>query len=189
MVRWLAIRMGAVVHPSAAKHVHTKPMPTLGGAAMLIGFLVAIAVASRPAAWFESHWDARAATETAALAAADPRARVFASDEYTDWLLWKKPALRGRLAYDARFELLTRAQLELVSTGRRAFAARFPVALLDREQDAAVARALERRGYRRVYARGSVLLLARNCAIAGRSAGSRTRSQCDAPGASSVSAP
>ena len=47
VVRWLAIRMGAVVHPSAAKHVHTKPMPTLGGAAMLVGFLVAIAVASR----------------------------------------------------------------------------------------------------------------------------------------------
>jgi UDP-GlcNAc:undecaprenyl-phosphate GlcNAc-1-phosphate transferase len=47
VVRWLSIRMGAVVQPSAAKHVHTKPMPTLGGAAMLIGFLVAIAVASR----------------------------------------------------------------------------------------------------------------------------------------------
>jgi UDP-GlcNAc:undecaprenyl-phosphate GlcNAc-1-phosphate transferase len=47
LVRWLAIRMGAVVHPSDAKHVHRKPMPTLGGAAMLLGFLCAIAVASQ----------------------------------------------------------------------------------------------------------------------------------------------
>ncbi|MCU1427129.1 MAG: UDP-N-acetylmuramyl pentapeptide phosphotransferase/UDP-N-acetylglucosamine-phosphate transferase [Actinomycetia bacterium] len=46
VVRLLAIRMGAVVAPKDARHVHTKPMPTLGGAAMLLGFLVAFAVAS-----------------------------------------------------------------------------------------------------------------------------------------------
>jgi UDP-GlcNAc:undecaprenyl-phosphate GlcNAc-1-phosphate transferase len=48
VVRWLVIRYGAVVEPSAdARHVHTKPTPTLGGAAMFIGFLVAMAVASQ----------------------------------------------------------------------------------------------------------------------------------------------
>jgi UDP-GlcNAc:undecaprenyl-phosphate GlcNAc-1-phosphate transferase len=47
LVRVLAIRYGAVVAPSAdARHVHTRPTPTLGGAAMFVGFLVAIAVAS-----------------------------------------------------------------------------------------------------------------------------------------------
>jgi UDP-GlcNAc:undecaprenyl-phosphate GlcNAc-1-phosphate transferase len=46
LVRKLVIRMGAVVKPSDAKHVHKRPMPTLGGAAMLLGFLVAMAVAS-----------------------------------------------------------------------------------------------------------------------------------------------
>jgi UDP-GlcNAc:undecaprenyl-phosphate GlcNAc-1-phosphate transferase len=46
-VRLLAIRYGAVIEPSSdARHVHTKPTPTLGGAAMFIGFLVAMAVAS-----------------------------------------------------------------------------------------------------------------------------------------------
>jgi UDP-GlcNAc:undecaprenyl-phosphate/decaprenyl-phosphate GlcNAc-1-phosphate transferase len=46
-VRFLAIRYGAVIEPSSdARHVHTKPTPTLGGAAMFIGFLVAMAVAS-----------------------------------------------------------------------------------------------------------------------------------------------
>jgi len=48
VVRKLAVRCGAVVQPSTdARHVHTKPVPTLGGAAMFIGFLVAMAVASR----------------------------------------------------------------------------------------------------------------------------------------------
>src|SRR6476660_7737260 len=48
VVRILAIRFGAVVTPSSdARHVHTRPTPTLGGMAMFIGFLVAVAVASQ----------------------------------------------------------------------------------------------------------------------------------------------
>ena len=47
VVRMLAVRFGAVVRPSDARHVHTRPTPTLGGAAMFIGFLAAMAVASR----------------------------------------------------------------------------------------------------------------------------------------------
>jgi len=48
MFTTLAIRLGAVVPPSGdARHVHTRPTPTLGGAAMLVGFLAAMAVASR----------------------------------------------------------------------------------------------------------------------------------------------
>jgi UDP-GlcNAc:undecaprenyl-phosphate GlcNAc-1-phosphate transferase len=46
IVRVFVVRLGAVVEPSDARHVHTKPLPTLGGAAMFMGFLVAVAVAS-----------------------------------------------------------------------------------------------------------------------------------------------
>ena len=46
LVRRLSIRVGAVVAPDP-RHVHDRPLPTLGGAAMFLGFLVAIAVASR----------------------------------------------------------------------------------------------------------------------------------------------
>ena len=50
IVRLLAIRFGAVVQPSSdARHVHTKATPTLGGAAMFVGFLAAMAVASHMA--------------------------------------------------------------------------------------------------------------------------------------------
>jgi UDP-GlcNAc:undecaprenyl-phosphate GlcNAc-1-phosphate transferase len=45
-VRWFAIRIGAVVHPDE-RRVHTRPTPTIGGAAMFLAFLVAMVVASR----------------------------------------------------------------------------------------------------------------------------------------------
>jgi UDP-GlcNAc:undecaprenyl-phosphate/decaprenyl-phosphate GlcNAc-1-phosphate transferase len=45
-VRRLALRIGAIVPPNP-RGVHTKAMPTLGGAAMFVGFLVAMAVASQ----------------------------------------------------------------------------------------------------------------------------------------------
>jgi UDP-GlcNAc:undecaprenyl-phosphate GlcNAc-1-phosphate transferase len=48
IVIWLAKRFNVVVAPSTdARHVHTNTMPTLGGAAMFVGFLAAMAVASQ----------------------------------------------------------------------------------------------------------------------------------------------
>lgn len=46
LVRRFSFRIGAVKVPSA-RDVHTEPMPLLGGAAMFVGFLVAIGVASQ----------------------------------------------------------------------------------------------------------------------------------------------
>jgi UDP-GlcNAc:undecaprenyl-phosphate GlcNAc-1-phosphate transferase len=44
----LAVRFGAVVQPSDdPRRVHTRALPTLGGAAMFVGFLAAMAVASQ----------------------------------------------------------------------------------------------------------------------------------------------
>jgi hypothetical protein len=36
---------------------------------------------------------------------------VFATSPYADWLLWSQPQLTGRVAFDARFELLSTSQL------------------------------------------------------------------------------
>jgi UDP-GlcNAc:undecaprenyl-phosphate GlcNAc-1-phosphate transferase len=41
IVRWVAIRAGAIVQPSDRK-VHTRPTPTLGGIAMFVGFLAGL---------------------------------------------------------------------------------------------------------------------------------------------------
>lgn len=45
-VRWLAIRVGAFTQVRA-RDVHSSPIPRLGGLAMLLGFLAAVAVAFR----------------------------------------------------------------------------------------------------------------------------------------------
>jgi hypothetical protein len=42
---------------------------------------------------------------------ANPSLRVMPDPRFTDWLLWRDPALAGRLAYDVRYELLTGDQL------------------------------------------------------------------------------
>src|SRR5690349_9506211 len=44
MVRWAAVKIGAIDKPSDRK-VHANPTPTLGGLAMLLALLVAGAVA------------------------------------------------------------------------------------------------------------------------------------------------
>jgi hypothetical protein len=41
----------------------------------------------------------------------DPSLRVFADLRFDDWLLWGDPALRGRVSYDVRYELLTPVQM------------------------------------------------------------------------------
>ncbi len=46
LVRILAMRIGAVVRPDD-RRVHERPTPTLGGAAMYLGFLAAMATATR----------------------------------------------------------------------------------------------------------------------------------------------
>jgi hypothetical protein len=69
-------------------------------------------VAAKPTSWFTGGFPTAAAEATAA--AAGPEGRVFATSPYADWLLWRQPALTGRVAFDARFELLTTGELERV---------------------------------------------------------------------------
>jgi len=68
---------------------------------------VLVVAASRPQSWFERQWPQGALD---AVRSAGPDARVYGSDRHSDWLLWKIPSLRGRLAYDVRFELVTPEQ-------------------------------------------------------------------------------
>lgn len=93
------------------------------------------------------------ANQSAALADAVARSAgatgtVFADDQHADWLLWRVPSLRGRVAYDTRFELLHRAEIEWLSAYVRFRGARwaavadgFPVVVGDRDHVLRIARA------------------------------------------------
>ena len=67
-------------------------------------------VVAKPASWFTNAFPAAAAQ--AAAGAAGHSGRVFGTSPYADWVLWTEPSLAGRVAFDTRFELLSRAQLE-----------------------------------------------------------------------------
>jgi hypothetical protein len=70
-------------------------------------------VAAKSTNWFTTGFPTAAAK--AASSAAGPHGRVYASSPYADWLLWSRPRLAGRVAYDARFELLSQAQLQRIA--------------------------------------------------------------------------
>src|SRR5207302_897930 len=57
-------------------------------------------------------YPAKASDKVAQALERDPQARVFADVRYADWLLWRVPQVRGRVAFDVRFELLSHNQLE-----------------------------------------------------------------------------
>jgi hypothetical protein len=65
----------------------------------------------KPSAWIERDYPSAVARSISAVADGKSSVRVYADERYADWLLWKDPRLRGRVAYDARFELLTNRQL------------------------------------------------------------------------------
>lgn len=46
--------------------------------------------------------------------AAGPHGLVLADDRHADWLLWQRPELAGRIAYDVRFELFDARQLRTI---------------------------------------------------------------------------
>jgi hypothetical protein len=103
----------------------------VGLAIALVGFL------ARPSSWFVSNWPerqvaaVREATET-------PDVSLLPTDGTADWLLWRIPGLRGRIAYDVRFELydpLVLAKIVQYNSARgpewKAFARRYDVAVVD----------------------------------------------------------
>jgi hypothetical protein len=77
-----------------------------------LALVVAVSVA-RNDSWYQSNWPAQAVA-TVREETADPGVRVFATSRDADWLLFQIPELRGRLAYDVRFEIYDRPTFERI---------------------------------------------------------------------------
>lgn len=77
---------------------------------VLGSLLVAVGgVATKPTSWFTHAFPTGAARTVER--AAGPKGHVFATSPYADWVLWRDPGVAGRIAFDTRFELMTRSQL------------------------------------------------------------------------------
>jgi hypothetical protein len=86
--------------------------PVLTVLALAGALAVGVLAAGVSTAKIERIWPQAQGAAIAKAAAADPSLRVVAQEGYADWLLWRFPSLRGRIAFDIRFELLGDQGLE-----------------------------------------------------------------------------
>jgi hypothetical protein len=82
-----------------------------------VAMLIALVVLARPDARLLAQWPAASADRAAEAAGA--RGLVLADARHADWLLWTHPELRGRIAYDVRFELFGEADFRRLLRLRR----------------------------------------------------------------------
>ena len=80
-----------------------------GAAAFSVG--LALVLFARPMGSVEAQWPDGAAAAVSRVLQADPRAKVLANEKYADWLLFRVPSTRGRIAFDGRWEVLSHHQM------------------------------------------------------------------------------
>lgn len=124
-------------------------------------------VAAKPTSWFTHNFPA--GVTRAAAHAAGQDGRVFVTSPYADWVLWDKPQLAGRVAFDTRFELLSSGQLEdlgrienAAGTWRKSLSP-YRIFVLSRKNDDTLYAALRRDlGARVVFSSRQVVVLRRH---------------------------
>jgi hypothetical protein len=147
------------------------PIRTRVNTLLSLGVLTLIAVslavaAAKPYSWYTRSYPAGALASVERATAGDPSLRVFANERYADWLLWKLPSLSGRIAFDARLELLTGDRIRSVADFRRrsprmAAADGFGLLVLDARRERPAIRVALRSGARPLYRDRDVVVLLR----------------------------
>jgi hypothetical protein len=111
-IPWFALACMVLLPVAIGRSLEAKPGPIFRrlnlalciGAATVLAAVVAASLVRDPS-WYERKWP-DASVHDLIEAAAAPDERVYAATRYGDWLLWKEPSLRGRIAYNVRFEIL-----------------------------------------------------------------------------------
>jgi hypothetical protein len=124
-VIWFALAAAAIL-PAALDGLLARPdvvAPRFNRMVALVSLVAALAAfvvaAGRPSSWYQRRWPEEQ-VEAVRAATRDPAARLLPTDRTADWLLWRIPDLRGRVAYDARYELLDDAAIAAIARfGRR----------------------------------------------------------------------
>ncbi len=89
-------------------------------AVSLVGVIAALGtIAAKPSSWFEHSYPSGILAAFDRVQPRNPQMKVFANETYGDWLLLRRPELRSRLAFDIRFELLSKKELENMLKIRR----------------------------------------------------------------------
>jgi hypothetical protein len=94
------------------RRVRPRVNTTLAAIALLVLAVVVSATLGHPARSFERAYPRGVLDAVRSATAADPSVKVLAEVKFADWLLWHESRLGGRIAYDARFELLTPRRID-----------------------------------------------------------------------------
>lgn len=119
---WFSLAAFVLLPPALLRASGSAPSPAARkanrvlAAAAVVAFAGTVAFAlARDAAWYEKRWPSdRVVAIVDDAAAAESGTTVFSTSHFADWLLWKIPDLRGRVAYDVRFELYTPAAFDRI---------------------------------------------------------------------------
>ena len=160
---FLPVLLDTVRSRAAAAQLLARPVGALAALSLLA---IPLGLAAAPASWYDRELPSEATAQLERATRA-PGTTVFASETLSDWLLWQEPSLRGRIAYDVRFELLSVGQLDRLSAYHRRSGANwalptlaFSLLVLDRRVDSKLIRALRARpGVRTILSDRRVVLL------------------------------
>ena len=171
---WFALACMVLVPVAIGRKLESKnpgePRRALN-VTIAVGMTVAVLGAAaalfvRDQSWFEDYWS-RDAVE-AVRGELEPGDRVFAPDRFSDWMLFQIPELRGRIAYDVRFELYDRAFFDRLqeyageSTPEwKSFADGYRIVIVDETRKSHTADFLEEPGARVVYRDDEITVIAR----------------------------
>jgi hypothetical protein len=131
---------------------------------------------SQPATWYVRDFPTTAGNAVARLADRDPSLRVFANERFADWLVLRHPELRGRIAFDGRFELLTTSELKRIVEFRARVIGSvgstrgYGVLVLDPASERKVAKLLLGAGFSHVVYRDDHIVVLRRPTLAGAAA-------------------
>lgn len=165
-VVWFGLAAIPIVSLSLADALNGERRPAVARPTLNLGLVAVASIAllimvvasfAKPEATLAPSYPQRALALVAREARSQPGARIFVDERYADWLLWKVPFLRGRIAYDARFELLHARDLRRIIHFKtesgpywRAAVAGYSLAVLDPQLTPDPVRALKREPSTRV---------------------------------------
>jgi len=127
---------------------------------------VAASLFTQKESWFEEYWPRDAVAAVAAELR--PGDRLFAPDRFSDWMLFKVPELRGRVAYDVRFELYDRAFYQRLQDYNfedgpswKSFADGYRIVMVDETRRSKTSDFLQEPGTRVVYRDDEITIIVR----------------------------
>jgi hypothetical protein len=176
----MPVSLEGLIFAQAGEQGRARPRVNAIASVAALAAVIATTVVTltRPAAQFEASYQrTRVLNVVRSIAGVDPSVRILADTRFADWLLWRDPSLAGRLADDARYELLSAPQIERLQRTFEAIgpdwklgAKGYRLILLDTKADRdSVSGFLEEPGRRVLYDDGQRIVILRAASRAARS--------------------